>query len=312
MTSPSLASRLRDYVGRPAGPAEVGPDPVNAVMIRHWCEAIGDANPAYTDPDAAQASVHGGLVAPPTMLQTWGMKGLARRGREPGNAYDELLTLLDAAGFTSVVATNCEQAYQRYLRVGDQLTVRATIESVSEEKVTKLGPGYFVTTRQDYWDSTGAPVASMLFRILKFAPQAAPARPPRPRPVITKDTAFFFEGTLLGELRVQRCASCHRLRHPPGPMCPHCQSLDWDVQVADGRGQVYSFVVNHHPQVPAFDYPLVVGLVELTEGVRIVADLVGIAPADVAIGLPVVVEFLAVDDELSLPQFRPATENPVG
>lgn len=307
---PDLVERLQRYVGQPAGPAYPGPDAVNAPMIRHWCEAIGDANPVYTDPAAARASVHGALVAPPTMLQTWGMRGLAGRSREPGSAYDELLSLLDAAGFTSVVATDCEQRYERYLRVGDQVTVSATIESVSAEKVTALGPGFFVTTRQDYRDGAGALVASMLFRILKFRPAAAPElperRPARPRPVVTEDSAFFFEGARQGELRLQRCASCGRLRHPPGPMCPHCRSLDWAVQLAEGSGHVYSFVVIHHPTAPAFDYPLVVGLVELTEGVRIVAGLVGIAPSEVRIGLPVQVEFLTVDAELCLPQFRPA------
>src|SRR5690606_40257618 len=49
-----------------------GRDPVNAPMIRHWCEAMGDANPAYTGPDA---------VAPPTMLQVWTMGGLSGHDR---------------------------------------------------------------------------------------------------------------------------------------------------------------------------------------------------------------------------------------
>jgi uncharacterized OB-fold protein len=68
---------------------------------------------------------------------------------------------------------------------------------------------------------------------------------------------------------------------------------------------VYSFVVNHYPQVPSFDSPLAVGLIELEEGVRMVSDIIGIDPADVRIGMPVQVEFVQFDDDLTLPQFRP-------
>ena len=77
------------------------------------------------------------------------------------------------------------------------------------------------------------------------------------------------------------------------------------MESASGRGTVYSFVVVHHPQVPGFDYPLPIAVVELEEGTRLVADLVGVDPADVHIGMPVGGEFVAVDDELTLPMFRP-------
>ena len=85
------------------------------------------------------------------------------------------MSLLDEAGFTSVVATNCEQTYERYLRPGDSVTVTSSIESVSEEKKTGLGTGHFVTTRQEYHDQNGALVATMRFRILKFRPAAETA-----------------------------------------------------------------------------------------------------------------------------------------
>lgn len=134
-----LEARLKAYEGRAAAVAGVGKDPVNEPMIRHWCEAMGDTNAAYTGPDA---------VAPPTMLQAWTMGGLSgHEGRS--DAYDELLGLLDEAGCTSVVATDCEQEYLRPLRPGDEITFDAVIESVSERKTTKLGTGHFVTTRMD-------------------------------------------------------------------------------------------------------------------------------------------------------------------
>jgi uncharacterized protein len=132
------------------------------------------------------------------------------------------------------------------------------------------------------------------------------ASPPlRPRPALTQDNSFFFDGAREGRLLIQRCASCGELRHPPRPACAACGSFDWDTVESSGRGTVYSYVVVHHPQVPAFDYPLPIAVVELEEGTRLVADLVGVAPDAVRIGMPVAVEFVATDDELTLPMFRP-------
>jgi uncharacterized OB-fold protein len=96
------------------------------------------------------------------------------------------------------------------------------------------------------------------------------------------------------------------LRHPPRPGCDRCGSLEWSPIEASGRGTVFSFVVNHYPQVPAFDYPLAVGLIELEEGTRLVANVIGIDPSEVRIGMPVVVEFVDHDPELTLAAFHPA------
>jgi uncharacterized OB-fold protein/acyl dehydratase len=306
--SDAFLEKVRSFEGRDVGPPELGADPVNQPMIRHWCEAIGDVNPVYTDPDAARASVHGGVVAPPVMLQAWVMRGIRPRPTTGGNARDELMAVLDAAGFTSVVATDCEQEYHRYLRLGDHLSMTSTIESISDEKTTALGAGHFITTRSDYHDGRGELVASMRFRILKFRPaeRRARDRPKRPRPAVTQDNAFFFEGARRGELLIQRCTSCALLRHPPHPMCSRCRSLDWDTVAASGRATLYSFVVVHYPEVPAFDYPLMVGLVELEEGTRLVSDVIGVEPEDVRVGMPLELEMVAFDDELTLPQFHPA------
>jgi len=307
----SFLEELRAYEGVAIGPPVRPADPVNQPMIRHWCDAMGDTNPVYTDPDAAAASVHGEIVAPPTMLQAWGMWGFRRRPATGGTKQDELLRLLDREGFTSVVATNCEQEYVRVLHLGDQLEISSTIESVSDEKKTGLGVGHFVTTRQTYRDGDGAVVATMLFRILKFRPVTAATpdapRPLRPRPSLTLDNRWWFEAFQQHRLLIQRCQTCGVLRNPPRPMCDRCRSLEWDTVEASGRGTVYSFVVNHYPQVAAFDYPLAIGLIELEEGTRLVADIVGITAADISIGLPVEVEFVDHDPDLSLPAFHPST-----
>ena len=306
MVVDELGARLKTYEGRAAAVAGRGKDPVNEPMIRHWCEAMGDTGPAYTGPDA---------VAPPTMLQAWTMGGLSGHTGRAG-AYDELFDLLDAAGCTSVVATDCEQEYVRPLRPGDEVTFDAVIESVSDRKTTKLGTGYFVTTRMDVRVGPDL-VGTHRFRILKYAParrkeegkrEEKGARSRRPRPVVNRDNAGFWEGVERHQLLIQRCTGCGTLRHPWLPGCNACGGLDWDTVEASGEGTVYSYVVMHYPPFPAFDPPYAVGLIELAEGVRIVSNVVGVPYDKVRIGLPVRLEFRRYDDgedaPLVLPVFR--------
>ena len=276
-------------------------DPVNLPMIRNWLEALGGPG-GDPDPD----------TAPPAMIQVWTMPGL-HGVRGDDDPLGQMSQVLDEAGYTSVVATNCDQAYHRYLKLGEQLSVRARLLDVAGPKHTALGEGWFVTTRST-WFSSGEPVATMDFRILKFRPTSSPAHPASTeapmRPQVTPDTAFFWAGTAAGELRIQRCASCGALRHPPGPMCLACGAPgDGGYVVAAGTGEVFSYVVHHPPPVPGKRLPLVVALVQLPEGVRMVGEMPGVRPDQVGIGLPVRATFVRIDDDLNpftLPAWRPA------
>lgn len=311
----AFLAKLKEFEGREVGTQD-GADEVNQAMIRHWVEAMGDRNPVYTDAGAAERSVHGQVIAPPVMMQAWVMRGIAPPSRGPGNAQDELMALVESEGFTSVVATNCEQEYDRMVHLGDHLRNRTVIDSVSEEKATGLGVGHFITTRVEYETLEGEPVGRQMFRILKFRAgtgrQAASAgdgeeqaRPKRPRPALNRDNQFWFDAAKEHRLVIQRCTGCQALRHPPRPRCDKCGSYEWDAVDASGRGTVYSFVVNHYPQVPSFDYPLAVGLIELEEGTRLVANIVGIDPSEITVGMPVEVEFVDHDADLTLPAFHP-------
>ena len=276
------------------------PEPVNAAMIHHWSQALGDR----TD---------WGEFAPPAMIQAWSQHGLAAR---PSSPPDGIVAVLEEAGYVGVVATNCEQTYDRYVRVGEHLRPAVRLGEVSGPKRTALGEGYFITWHQR-WYSGDERVAEMLFRVLKFKPQDGGSAPPETggryplRPAVGPDTAFFWEGVRQGELRIQRCAECGELRHPPGPMCPRCHATKRDHVAAQGRGVVHSHVVHHHPPVPGLRSPYVVALVELEEGVRMVGNLLGCPPEDVYVGMPVELEFQRMDDELTLPQWRPAGVAPV-
>ncbi|MCA1833357.1 MAG: bifunctional MaoC family dehydratase N-terminal/OB-fold nucleic acid binding domain-containing protein [Actinomycetota bacterium] len=301
----TFIERLRGYVGREIESPRTAPWPVNEAMIQHWCDAVGDTNPVYTDPSFE--SVHDGIVAPPTMLQAWTMRRLGVKPEETGG-QSLLFAELDDAGFTSVIATNCDQEYVRYLRPGDLVTVTASIAGVSNEKQTGLGAGHFVDTESVWRDQNGEIVGMMRFRMLKFRPASRAAATPvgvRAHPSMNDDTKFFWDGVAQGKLLIQRCSSCGSLRHPPRPMCGACRSLDWDTVTSSGRGEVYSFVVHHYPPIPGFETPYVVALIALEEGVRIVSNVIGVEPSGVAIGLPVQVSFQAVDDSLTVPLFRP-------
>jgi uncharacterized OB-fold protein len=305
-------ARLKKYEGLAAATSAVGKDLVNEPMIRHWCEAMGDTSPAYEGPDA---------IAPPTMLQAWTMGGLSGHGTGVGRttAYDELFALLDGAGCTSVVATDCEQEYVRDLRPGDRVTFDAVIESVSERKTTKLGAGHFVTTRMDVYGD-GELAGTHRFRILKYAPRGnggvggvggtgslTTQQALRPRPVVNGDNAGFWEGVSAHRLLIQRCAGeeCGTLRFPWLPGCNACGSAEWDTVEASGEGTVFSYVVMHHPAFPAFSPPYAVGLIELAEGVRMISNVVGVEHGEVRIGMRVRAEFQRFDADLELPVFRP-------
>jgi len=124
------------------------------------------------------------------------------------------------------------------------------------------------------------------------------------RPMINRDSQFFWDGTNAKELRIQKCGACGALRHPPGPSCPKCGAFDRQHVVASGLGTVFSFVIHRHPPVPDKELPIVLALVDLDEGVRMVGEVPGIE--DLAIGDRVQVDWQVIDDELTLPIWRRA------
>jgi uncharacterized OB-fold protein/acyl dehydratase len=329
----SAADRIeavaRTVAAQGASSPRLARDPVNMAAIRNWTDAIGDTNPLYTDAAFAAGTWHGQLVAPPAMVQVWTMPGLhvpagtgsLTRGDDPPDPpgqdpLGQMMTVLDEAGYTSVVATNCEQTYHRYLRHGELLALRSELAGVSGPKRTGLGEGWFVTTRNT-WYCGGEPVATMDWRVLKYRPPetagAGDGGAGQPataimRPPYSPDTEFFWAGTRASELRIQRCGACGALRHPPGPACLSCGATEkQEYQVAAGTGTVYSYVVHRHPPVPGKQLPIVIALVELTEGVRMLGELHGVSPDEVAVGLPVRVAYARVDDELVLPGWRADT-----
>ncbi len=119
-----------------------------------------------------------------------------------------------------------------------------------------------------------------------------------------RDQDFFWDGVDGGTLLLQKCSDCGQLRYPPGPMCPYCHSLDWAPQQSSGHGIVCAWIVSNHP-TEATAAGRIVALIQLDEGVRMIANLQNIDPGHMDIGLAVELFFADVDG-VRLPQFRPS------
>ena len=140
----------------------VAPYEVNQPTIGTWLDAMGYDNDRFRTGEA-----------PPSMAQVWTMPGLGRR-RPAEDPLSQMMEILTAEGYTAVLGTNCEQTYERYLRVGEHLRVTTALDSVAGPKNTAMGEGYFVTSRNTWYvdhPDGRSEVATMLFRVLKFIPK---------------------------------------------------------------------------------------------------------------------------------------------
>ncbi|MEJ7831950.1 MAG: hypothetical protein WKF79_03480 [Nocardioides sp.] len=176
--SESTHERIRSEAERiqalGAASESVAPYAVNQATIGTWLDAMGYDNERFRSGEA-----------PPSMAQVWTMPGLGRR-RPPEDPLSQMTEFLTTEGYTAVLGTNCEQTYERYLRVGEQVRVTSALDSVAGPKNTAMGEGYFVTSRNtwyvDHSDGRSELVATMLFRVLKFLPTRGaptPAIPPK-------------------------------------------------------------------------------------------------------------------------------------
>ena len=133
----------------------------------------------------------------------------------------------------------------------------------------------------------------------------------RARPQPTPETQHFWDGTREGELRLQRCNACGKVYFPPRPFCPACAARDVAMFAATGKGRLYSYVIHHRP-VPGFTPPYAIAVVELEEGPRLMTNITGCpqTPEALQLDMPVEIAFEKLDDEITLPLFRPARNHP--
>jgi len=129
----------------------------------------------------------------------------------------------------------------------------------------------------------------------------------KPIPTKTPELAPFFEGAKRGELIVQKCEGCGRLRFPARSLCSNCWSEDASWTRVSGRGEVFSYNIMHQVYHPGFaaEIPYAVVVVKLEEGIKLTSNLVGIKPHEIRCGMPVEVVFEQLNEEITLPKFRP-------
>jgi uncharacterized OB-fold protein len=113
----------------------------------------------------------------------------------------------------------------------------------------------------------------------------------------------FWQGCRSEELRYQRCEACGLANFPPTEHCRQCLSAELQWKQSDGVGEVYSWTVVHRPVTPEFTPPYAPAIVTLAEGYQMLTNVIGVTPADLAIGMAVQVQFHEVGDDITLPYF---------
>ncbi|MGW1061116.1 FAS1-like dehydratase domain-containing protein [Micromonospora rubida] len=265
--------RLRSVIGKRGEPRRAK-DPVSEPIIRIWCDAVGDDNPAYQDPAWAQRSRFGGITAPATTLNMWTLPG-NRRAHRYGEPLDIVTEILAERGFTSVAAVNNNHEYVRPLRPGDHLSQIQHIGAVSEEKQTALGQGHFVDLVSEYVTETGELVGRVLLRMLRWNPSTRQGTP-------ADDSSA-----------VDRLQPISR---------PRTQA----VPTRSGIGTVRSFLQPVYAVEPTEERPFVVADVELADGTTVVSDLLNVEPQAVHVGMRVDVLTRETRTGELLPVFQPA------
>jgi len=135
----------------------------------------------------------------------------------------------------------------------------------------------------------------------ELVPQPAAIPAPTPSPL----SQHYWDACARGELLFQRCGNCGKPNFDPALLCRHCGSRDLTWEQSAGNGTVYSWTVVWRPQQPSFVVPYAPAIVDMDEGYRMLANVVGCDVADLAVGMRVAVEFHPVSDGFAIPYFRP-------
>jgi len=127
----------------------------------------------------------------------------------------------------------------------------------------------------------------------------------RPLPSPTPTSQPFFDAAREHRLLLQRCPRDGFFFYPR-THCPGCLGTDWRWEEACGRGEVHAFTVDRvgHDPTQAARIPLVIGVIELEEGPRMTGNVLGCAPEDVSVGMPVAADYEDIDG-VTLVCFRP-------
>ena len=156
-----IPEELKQYIGK------IDPPHVREVergAIRRYADALGNDNPLYYDEEYASKSRYGAIIAPP------GFFGWSIQSAPSSEGIIGLMTAMINAGFYRILDGGMSYEFYLPVRPGDILHYTMKLESVSEEKKTRLGSGHFITTVSTYWNQRGEIVGKETRTLLKFAP----------------------------------------------------------------------------------------------------------------------------------------------
>ncbi len=134
--------------------------------------------------------------------------------------------------------------------------------------------------------------------------------PKRPAPVVNEWARPFWDYAKEHKLYLQKCMVCNQHIFYPRMACPHCAAQEIEWVPASGKGRIYSFTVveNNAPSAFQSECPYVVAVVKLEEGVQMLTNIVDGDPYALKFDMPVEVVFEELDDEVTLPKFKPAID----
>jgi hypothetical protein len=182
-----LEKHLKELIDTRIGPY-LSFNAVNRAQIWQWCSAMGDHNPLYLDA-SYQASIGvQGAVAPPAMMQMWGMRDVNLE-YAPGSTDDRpypVIDYLSENGYPGNVGISYDIHFHRLLQEGDRVSQYKSVASVSDLKQTALGEGYFFTDRVEYLDQNDALFAEAFITYFQY----------NPSPQETSDTQSTDEATV--------------------------------------------------------------------------------------------------------------------
>jgi len=129
----------------------------------------------------------------------------------------------------------------------------------------------------------------------------------KPLPSVSSVEWPFWDAAKRGELVLQKCLECNKFIFYPRNFCPHCHSDSLTWEKASGKGRIYTYTVvwSNSPSAFLQDIPFVIAIIKLDEGVQMLSNIVGCRPEEVACDMPVEVVFEKLNDEFTLPKFKP-------
>ena len=129
----------------------------------------------------------------------------------------------------------------------------------------------------------------------------------KPIPQPTPETAPFWEGCAIAELRLQHCRNCGHVQFPPRKLCSGCFSEDVEWRNASGHGTLRSWSLVVMPGAPGFEneVPYLSALVALDEGPTMLSVIRNCAVEDVDFDMRLEVIFEKRSETIFIPYFQP-------